>query len=70
MALKNILDGYLKKLEDADIIPRTLEDPLLSTQVSTETDDVDSDADIAGPGKSFIPISLRPQTSIVESFDP
>ena len=69
MALKKILDGYVKKLEDADIIPQSLMDPLLSTQVRTGTGDMDSDADFAGPGKNFLPISLRPRTSIVESFD-
>lgn len=40
MALKRILDGYLQKLEKADIIPRILDNSQSSTQVSNGHSDM------------------------------
>ncbi len=68
MALKKVLHAYLKKLEDADIIPRVLHDPLSSTQASIGSGDRSSDADTVGLAKSVIPTTTT-QTSMVKTFD-
>lgn len=48
MALKRILDGYLQKLESAEIIPRITNNSQSSTQVSNGSNELNIDADLVG----------------------
>ena len=70
VALKSIVDAYLKKLEDADIIPRISDSPLLSTQVTTTEYDVDREAGVVDLANSAAAVTASTQTGMPEPFSP
>ena len=69
MALKSVLDSYLKKLEAANIIPHIIDDSGSSTPVSDGTGDMDSDADPVGLANIAVPTSYCTQTGMTEASD-
>lgn len=69
MALKRILDGYLQKLENSDIIPRILDNSQSSTRVSNGNGDMDINADPVALANDAFPVISQSQTGIAAASD-